>query len=59
MHDFKNILLAWGSSSWVMLAAVENEELITVMSAIVLPVVFFGIGKAIDVGIQVYFRRKG
>lgn len=56
MHDFKNIFIAWASSLTVF-AAVEARTLITIISAVVLPVIFFTIGKTVDVCLQIYFKR--
>lgn len=58
MNDTKNILLAWISSLTSIFAAVETRELVTIISAIVLPVMFFTLGKAIDVLLQLYFRSR-
>ena len=58
MHDYKNIFIAWTSTASSLLAAIEMKTLLTIVSAIVLPVIFFTIGKTIDVAVQVYFRRK-
>ncbi|MFZ1702146.1 MAG: hypothetical protein WBO10_02910 [Pyrinomonadaceae bacterium] len=58
MNDTKNILLAWISSATSIFAAVETRELITVLSAIVLPVLFFTVGKTIDVIVQLHLGRK-
>ncbi len=58
MHDFKNILLAWVSSISSIFAAIEMKTLITIISAIVLPIVFFTIGKTVDVLVQMYLARR-
>jgi len=58
MNDTKNILLAWVSSLSSFFAAVETGTLITIISAVVLPVVFFAVGKTVDVLLQVYFERR-
>lgn len=58
MHDYKNIFLAWASTTSSMLAAIEMKTLLTIISAIVLPVIFFTIGKTVDVAVQVYLRRR-
>ncbi len=58
MHDFKNILLAWISSISSIFTAIEAKTLITIISAIVLPIIFFTIGKTVDVLVQVYFRKR-
>ena len=59
MQDIKNFYLAWISSVPVMFA-VGSQTLITVISAIILPIVFFAIGKAADIALQIYLdnRRK-
>lgn len=58
MNDFKNILLAYAASASSLFAAIETRTLITIISAVVLPVLFFTIGKAIDVGLQIYLHRR-
>ncbi|MEP7075395.1 MAG: hypothetical protein ABI878_06260 [Acidobacteriota bacterium] len=58
MHDLKNILLAWVSSVSAVFTAIEGREVITIVSAIVLPAVFFAVGKAVDVAVQFYFRLR-
>lgn len=58
MNDTKNILIAWLSSTTSVLAAIEYRDIITIVSAIVLPVVFFTLGKTVDVLVQVYLDKK-
>lgn len=58
MNDTKNILIAWLSSTTSVLAAIEYREVITIISAIVLPVLFFTIGKTVDVLVQVYLKDR-
>jgi hypothetical protein len=58
MHDYKNIFLAWISSATSVAAAIESRTVITIISAIVLPVIFFTVGKSIDILLQIYFRRR-
>ena len=58
MNDIKNILIAWISSSSSILTAIESKTVITIVSAIVLPILFFTIGKTIDVLLQIYFRNR-
>ena len=58
MSDYKNILLAWVSTASSVFAAVEMRTVMTIISAIVLPVIFFTIGKTVDVAVQVYFRKQ-
>lgn len=58
MNDYKNILLAWVSTASSVFAAVEMKTVMTIISAVVLPVIFFTIGKTVDVAVQVYFKRR-
>ena len=58
MSDTRNAFLAWASSLASFLTAVETRDLITIISAIVLPVVFFAVGKTVDVLVQVYLRKR-
>ena len=58
MNDIKNILIAWISSSSSILTAFESKTIVTIISAIVLPILFFTIGKTIDVLLQIYFRNR-
>lgn len=58
MNDTKNLLLAYLSTLSSAFAAVETRTLITIISAIVLPIVFFALGKTIDVALQIYLKRK-
>ena len=58
MNDTKNILLAWISSLSTVFTAIETRTLITTISAILLPIIFFSIGKAVDVYVQIYLRRR-
>jgi hypothetical protein len=55
MNDTKNALLAWISSTPT-LAAVADP--ITLISAIILPVVLFTLGKTVDVLLQVWINRR-
>jgi hypothetical protein len=58
MHDIKNITLAWISSASSIAAAIDEKTLISIISAIILPVVFFTLGKTIDIALQFYFRKR-
>lgn len=58
MNDLKNIAIAWFSTTSSLLAAIETRTLITIISAIVLPVIFFTIGKAADIWLQIYLRNR-
>lgn len=57
MQDTKNICLAGFASTTSIFTAIETQTLITIISAIVLPIFFFCIGKAVDVMVQVRFRQ--
>ena len=57
MQDIKNFYLAWVSSIPVMFA-IESRTLITVISAIILPIVFFALGKAADIALQIYLHNR-
>ena len=57
MHDIKNFYLAWVASV-PYLTAIETHTLISLISAVVLPIVFFAIGKTADIVLQIYFRSK-
>lgn len=58
MNDTKNILLAWLSSTTSIFAAIETRDALMIVSAIVLPIVFFTLGKTVDVLLQLYLRQK-
>ncbi len=58
MHDLKNIVLAWLSATPVVVTATGEKSNVAMISAIVLPIIFFTIGKTIDVMLQIYFRKK-
>ena len=55
MSDTKNALLAWISSTPTLAVLADP---ITIISAIVLPVVLFTLGKAVDVLIQLHLNRQ-
>lgn len=57
MQDMKNIFIAWVSAAMPIAAAMETTA-VSVISAIVLPIIFFTVGKAVDVAVQVWFRRR-
>ncbi len=58
MNDIKNILIAYFSTASSMFAAIETPTVITIVSAIVLPIFFFAIGKTVDVILQIYLDRQ-
>jgi hypothetical protein len=58
MSDTRNAFLAWVSSTASLFAAIETRDLITIISAIVLPVIFFTVGKTVDVLVQLHLKRK-
>ena len=59
MSDTRNAFLAWASSMPPVFGVLETRDVITIVSAIVLPVIFFTVGKTVDVLLQVYLKRKG
>ncbi|MDI1242971.1 MAG: hypothetical protein PSX80_13735 [bacterium] len=58
MNDIKNIFIAWISTSTSLLAAIELKTVVSILSAIVLPIVFFSIGKTVDVLLQIYLKKR-
>jgi hypothetical protein len=58
MIDFKNLLLAWMSSGMTIVAAIADGNMLYIVSAIILPIIFFTVGKTIDVVLQLYLRRN-
>lgn len=58
MNDIKNIFIAWISTSTSLFAAIELKTVLAIVSAVVLPIVFFSIGKTVDILLQIYFRQK-
>jgi hypothetical protein len=58
MNDLKNFLLAYFSTVSSVFAAIETRTLITIISAIVLPILFFAIGKTVDVLLQIHLNKK-
>jgi hypothetical protein len=58
MNDLKNLTIAFSASVSSLFAAIEMRTLITIISAIVLPIVFFAVGKAIDVALQIHLSRR-
>jgi hypothetical protein len=58
MNDIKNIFIAWISTSTSLFAAIELKTVLAIVSAVVLPIIFFSIGKTVDVLLQIHFRRK-
>jgi hypothetical protein len=57
INDTKNILLAWVSAGTTLLSTI-GDGLMPLVSAVVLPIVFFAIGKTVDVLVQLYINRK-
>ena len=58
MNDIKNIFIAWISTSTSLFAAIELKTVLSILSAIVLPIVFFSIGKTVDVMLQIYLKNR-
>ena len=58
MQNLKNIALAYLSTLTCFAAAVETGALVSIISTIVLPVVFFTVGKIVDVLVRLYLIRR-
>ncbi len=58
MNDIKNIFIAWISTSTSLFAAIELKTVLAIISAVVLPIVFFSIGKTVDVMLQIHMKRR-
>lgn len=58
MNDLKNLTLAWISSTSTVFTAIQSRTLITVTSAVILPIIFFALGKTVDVVLQIYLHRR-
>ena len=57
MQDIKNFYLAWVASAPA-LYAIDPRTLIWVLSAIILPIFFFAVGKAADILLQIYLHDR-
>ena len=57
MSDTKNVLLAWASAGTALLSTI-SDGLMPLVSAVVLPIVFFAVGKTVDVLLQLYIARR-
>ena len=58
MNDTRNFFLAWLSSMSSLFTAIDTRDILAIVSAIVLPVIFFTVGKTVDVLVQIYLRRN-
>jgi len=58
MNDIKNLTIAFSASMSSVLAAMEMRNVIAILSAVVLPVIFFAVGKAIDIALQIHLDRR-
>ena len=58
MNDTRNILLAWLCSLSSIFAALDRRDMLTIVSAVVLTVIFFTIGKTVDVLVQLCLRKR-
>ena len=58
MNDMKNIFIAWISTSTSLFAAIELKTVLAIVSAVVLPIISFSIGKTVDVLLQIYLKRR-
>jgi hypothetical protein len=58
MNDIKNFFIAYFSTASSVFAAIEAPTVITIVSAIILPILFFAVGKTVDVVVQIYLDRN-
>jgi hypothetical protein len=58
MNDLKSLLLSAFPTVPAVLAAVESPSVLTIITTIVLPILFFVFSKTVDVLVQIYFKRK-
>lgn len=58
MTDHRNVLLAWASTVTSIAAVIDMSKWLAFVSAVILPIVFFAVGKTIDVFVQIYLRRR-
>ena len=58
LNDVKNLLLAAVSYGTNFIFGIEFNTWITIASAIVLPCVFFGIGKTADILLQLHLAKR-
>lgn len=54
----RNFMLSTLVSLPAMLAAIEMQTVITIVSAVVLPMIFFTVGKAIDIYVQLHLKKR-
>lgn len=57
-HDLKFATEKFENTFGTLFAALETRTLITIVSAIVLPIIFFAIGKTADVLLQIYLDKR-
>jgi len=57
MDDIKNFFLAWVATI-PYLVAFESSTIASVISAVVLPIIFFTVGKTVDVMLQIYLKNR-
>lgn len=58
MNEFKNLIISAIFSSPAVYIAVSSPSALTIISSIILPIVFFVVSKIVDVYIQIYVKRK-
>ncbi len=57
MDDIKNILIAWFATVSCFVAF-ESPTIVSIISAVVLPIIFFTVGKTVDVVLQIYLKNR-
>jgi hypothetical protein len=58
MNDLKSHFIAGISASPSFVFALAEPGTLAIITSIVLPIVFFVLSKAVDVLVQIYFRRQ-
>jgi len=58
MHELKTFFITTFPSVPAVLAAVESPSARSVLTAVVMPCVFFAISKTVDVLVQIYLKRR-
>ncbi|MEW6362817.1 MAG: hypothetical protein ACK42A_09415 [Pyrinomonadaceae bacterium] len=57
-NDAKNALIAFSASTSAWLEALGGEAGYRTVAAVILPIIFFVVGKTIDVLVQLYLGRR-
>lgn len=58
MDNLKTSIISLFPSSPAFYFALESPTALTIITSIVLPILFFIISKTVDVAVQIYFKNK-